>query len=109
MDEKNNGTVEKDTIPSIEYLNNFQKFHLVFPFFLSIFSYSKYFVSKPTQANIPLENLLESVYTSKEKCPDRTESTANPYLPVLWETAYPYHLGECLPMRAGSDFRHCGM
>ena len=34
---KARGTVEKPAIPSMEYLNNDQKFHLVFPATRSIF------------------------------------------------------------------------
>ena len=55
-----NGLVENATIPSSEYLNNFQKFHFVSPAFLSMFSYSNHFFLKPTQLNIPLENLFTS-------------------------------------------------
>ena len=39
-----NGAVEKATIPSSAYINNFQKDHFVSPATLSIFSYSNHFV-----------------------------------------------------------------
>ena len=55
-----NGVVENAIIPSIEYKNNFQNDHVVFTATLSTFSYSNHFVSKPTQPNIPFENLLYS-------------------------------------------------
>ena len=52
--------VSKAVIPSIAYINNFQKLHLVSPATLSIFSYSSHLVLKPTKANKPLEYLLYS-------------------------------------------------
>ena len=58
--DKTNGNVEKAVIPSIEYMNNFQNDHFVFPATLSIFSYSNHFVLNPTQVKIPFENLLYS-------------------------------------------------
>ena len=42
------GFVENPIMPSIEYLNSFQKDHFVVPATLSIFSYSNHFVLKPT-------------------------------------------------------------
>ena len=39
-----NGVVEKDTIPSIAYLNSFQIDHLDSPAILSLFSYSNHLV-----------------------------------------------------------------
>ena len=42
------GVVEKAVIPSIPYLNNFQKDHFVFPAERTILSYSIHFISKPT-------------------------------------------------------------
>ena len=44
IDEIAKGTVEKATILSNEYKNNFQKLHLVVPATLSIFSYSNHLV-----------------------------------------------------------------
>ena len=54
------GASEKLTIPSIEYLKRDQKFQEVSPATRSTFLYSKYSVSNPTQAKIPLENRLYS-------------------------------------------------
>ena len=50
-----NGAVEKATIPSMAYKNNFQNDHLVSPAILSIFSNSSHLVLYPTKANNPLE------------------------------------------------------
>lgn len=55
IDENNRGVVEKPIMLSIEYANNFQKFHLVVPATLSVFSNVIHLVLKPTQENIPLE------------------------------------------------------
>ena len=52
------GPTLKAVIPSKEYLNNFQKDHLVSPATLSTFSNSIHFVSKPIQPKIPLEKRL---------------------------------------------------
>ena len=49
------GTVEKATIPSIAYVNNFQNDHFVFLATLGVFSYSNHFVFYPTNWNNPLE------------------------------------------------------
>mgnify|MGYP004536399991 CR=1 FL=1 len=54
------GAVVNATIPSIAYLNNFQKDHFVSPATLSTFSYSNHLVSKPTKLNNPFEYLLYS-------------------------------------------------
>ena len=54
------GASEKLMIPSMAYLNSFQKLHFVSPATLSTFSYSSHFVLYPIQPNIPLENLLYS-------------------------------------------------
>ena len=54
------GASEKFTIPSIEYLKRDQKFQEVSPATRSTFLYSRYSVSNPTQAKIPLENRLYS-------------------------------------------------
>ena len=51
-----NGAVEKATIPSMLYNNNFQKDHFVSPATLSTFSNSIHFVLNPTQPNSPLLN-----------------------------------------------------
>ena len=56
-----NGIVVKPTIPSRAYLNNFQKDHFVSPAALSTFSYSRYYVSKPTHAKMPFEKRLTSL------------------------------------------------
>ena len=54
------GAVEKATMPSKAYRNNFQKDHFVSPADRSIFSYSSHFFRKPTQPKIPLEKRLYS-------------------------------------------------
>ena len=64
--EKDNATVEKLTIPSIEYLNKLQKDQLVSPAILSIFSYSNHLVLNPTHWNNPFENLLYSESSKTE-------------------------------------------
>ena len=51
------GASEKLTIPSIEYLKRDQKFQDVSPATRSIFLYSRYSVSNPTQAKIPLKTM----------------------------------------------------
>ena len=50
-----NGTVVKATIPSMAYLNNFQKDHFVSPATLSTFSNSNHFVLYPTKLHNPFE------------------------------------------------------
>ena len=52
------GAVVNATIPSIEYLNNFQKLHFVSPAARSMFSYSNHLVRYPTQLKIPFEKRL---------------------------------------------------
>ena len=54
------GASEKLVIPSKEYLNSFQKLHLVCPATRSTFSYSNQYVLKPIQPKIPLEKRLVS-------------------------------------------------
>ena len=60
-----NGAVEKATIPSILYNNNFQKDHFVSPATLSTFSNSIHFVLNPTQPNSPLLKRLYSFNSNK--------------------------------------------
>ena len=48
IDEKTSGTMEKPTIPSIEYLSSERKFHLLFPAARSTFSYEMQWVLNPT-------------------------------------------------------------
>lgn len=67
-EESASGTVENPAIPSMEYLNNDQKFHFVFPAAHSIFSYEIQWVLNPTHEKIPLEKRLYSLN-------DKTAST----------------------------------
>ena len=55
------GAVEKATMPSIEYKNNFQNDQAVVPAARYTFSYSIYLVLYPTQLNIPFEKRLYSL------------------------------------------------
>ena len=61
-----NGTWEKLIIPSIEYLNNFQKLHFVFPATRSTFSYESQYVLNPIQPKIPFEKRLYSLISTME-------------------------------------------
>ena len=54
------GLVEKAHMPSMAYINNFQKLHLDSPATLFIFSYSNHLVLKPTKLKSPFEYLLYS-------------------------------------------------
>ena len=49
------GAVVKATIPSMAYLNSFQKLHFVSPATRSTFSNSSHFVLYPTKLQSPLE------------------------------------------------------
>ena len=49
------GTVVKATMPSMAYLNNFQKHHFVSPTTLSTFSNSNHFVLYPTKLHNPFD------------------------------------------------------
>ena len=61
IDEKTSGTMEKPTIPLIEYLSSERKFHLLFPAARSTFSYEMQWVLNPTQEKMPLEKRLTSL------------------------------------------------
>ena len=60
QDANANGACEKLIIPSIAYLNSFQKFHFVSPATRFTFSYGSQHVRNPIQPKIPLEKRLYS-------------------------------------------------
>ena len=57
------GACKKFTMPSIAYLNNFQKSHFVSPATLSTFSNVSQYVLNPIHPNIPFEKRLYPPYS----------------------------------------------